>query len=112
GATDIAFSDVYDLVASYNGIMIPAHLDRSSNSLLSNLGFVPEDSKFTCFELHDISTLHKIRKANPYLEQCRVITDSDAHYLVDINEAKNSLIVEENTPEAVLRALITPDTAE
>ena len=33
--------------------MIPAHIDRPANSLISNLGFVPENSKFTCVEVKD-----------------------------------------------------------
>ena len=46
-ATDISFDDVYELVQTYNGIMIPAHIDKNANSLLANLGFIPPDSRFT-----------------------------------------------------------------
>ena len=37
-ATSIPFDDVYDIVSSFNGIMIPTHLDKSTTSLISNLG--------------------------------------------------------------------------
>ena len=63
-ATDISFSDVYDLVAKYDGIMIPAHIDKNSNSLLANLGFVPPDSKFTCFELKNMAKVFSMSKNN------------------------------------------------
>jgi len=36
-ATTIGFSDVYDVVTAYHGVMIPAHIDKSSNSVISNL---------------------------------------------------------------------------
>ncbi len=105
-ATNISFNELYDLLAQYHGIMIPAHIDKSSNSLLANLGFVPPDSRFTCFELKDMSTLYRLRKENPYLEHCNVVTDSDSHYLEHINEPENTLWVEERSVKAVLKALV------
>ncbi len=104
-ATDISFTELHDLLKQYHGVMIPAHIDKNANSLLSNLGFVPPDSKFTCFELKNMANLHKLRKENPYLENCNVITDSDAHYLEHINEPVNSLWAEERSVSAVLGAL-------
>lgn len=106
-STLIGFDEVYELVKEYQGIMIPAHIDKTANSLLSNLGFVPPDSRFSCFELKDMKNLHRLQAANPYLKTCRVITNSDAHYLEQINEAENSLHVEERSVEAVLAALTT-----
>ena len=61
-STDISFDKVYDIVESYNGIMIPAHIDKSSTSLMSNLGFVPPNSKFKCVELKNMSNLHELRR--------------------------------------------------
>lgn len=43
---------------------------------------------------------------NPYLEQCRIISNSDAHYLEHINEANLTIQVEERSAEAVVRALL------
>jgi len=104
-STTIRFDQVYDLVSQYHGIMIPAHLDKNSNSLLSNLGFVPPDSRFTCFEVKNMENLHYLQSLNPYLKSCKVITDSDAHYLENINEANNVLYVKGRSIEAVLEAL-------
>lgn len=86
GSTDISFDSVYALTKSYDGIMIPAHIDKTSNSLISNLGFVPPDSRFSCYELHDMSKQDGLEAANPYLKGCRVLCNSDAHYLWDIHE--------------------------
>ncbi len=104
-ATDIDFDKVFDLVASYNGIMIPAHLDKTSTSLLSQLGFIPPESKFRTAELKNMANLHRLRKEHPYLENCKIITSSDAHYVKHINQAVNTLLVEELSAEAVLKAL-------
>lgn len=105
-ATDISFDKVYDYVSEYNGVMIPAHIDKNSFSLMSNLGFVPPDSKFKCFELADMGNLHRLQKENEYLKNCNVITDSDAHYIEKINEPINTLYAESNSIKDVLDSLI------
>ncbi|HIQ98907.1 MAG TPA: PHP domain-containing protein [Candidatus Scybalocola faecavium] len=86
-ATNISFDNVYELTAAYHGIMIPAHIDKDSTSLLSNLGFIPPDSRFTCVEIKNMENLPQLIRQHPYLEKCRIITNSDAHYLEHMNEA-------------------------
>ena len=97
-ATDIPFDGVYDVVTDYNGIMIPAHLDKSTTSVISNLGFIPPDSRFKCAEVKNLSRLHELIKDHPYLQKCRIISDSDAHYLQDINEPVHTLAFENEHP--------------
>ena len=105
-ATDISFEEVYDLVAGYGGVMIPAHIDKNANSLLANLGYIPPDSQFACAEVKNLEKLPELLEKFPYLKGCCIITDSDAHYLEHMNEPVNWLEAEEKTAEAVLRALV------
>lgn len=105
-ATDISFDKVDEAIKPFNGVMVPAHIDKNSFSLMSNLGFVPPDSDFKCFELANMANLHKLQEANPYLKNCNVITDSDAHYIDRINEAVNTLYAQSNSIDDVLSALI------
>ena len=108
-ATSIPFDQVYGLVEEYRGLMIPAHLDKNTTSLLSNLGFVPPGSRFTCAEVQNLSRLHRLRAEHPYLEGCRIISSSDAHRLEDIRNSDGpTLLAEDRTPEAVLAALARP----
>jgi len=72
---------------------------------MANLGFIPPDAKFTTAEVKDLKKLHELRKQHPYLEKCRIISDSDAHYLEHMNEPVHELYVEERTREAVIKAL-------
>lgn len=104
-STDIAFDQVFDVVKSYGGVMIPAHIEKSANSLLSNLGFVPPDSRFRCFELKNPEVLSRVQEENPYLKGCKMITDSDAHYLEHIHEPVNYIHCREKSVKAVLEAL-------
>lgn len=104
-AVDISFDDLWELVSSYGGVMFPAHIDKQANSLLGNLGFIPPDSRFGTVELKDLKQFHQLKKQHPVLEKYRVISNSDAHYLEDIREPELTLLAEERTAEAVIRAL-------
>lgn len=104
-SVDISFDGLWELVDSYGGVMFPAHIEKAANSLIANLGFVPPDSKFRTAELKDLKKLHEVRNGNPYLEDCRIISNSDAHYLEDIREPRLTIPVREKSVEAVLRYL-------
>ena len=74
---NLSMEQVYERVGQYGGVMVPAHINRSSNSLLSSLGFVPENIPFATLEVSSRFTV-------PDLPGYRKIFSSDAHYLGDI----------------------------
>ena len=104
-ATSVSFDDVFSLAGSFHGIAYPAHVDKASTSLLSNLGFVPPGSTFSCAEFHDFKNLHRVRREHPYFENCNVICCSDAHYLQDIQEPEYQLYAESREIPDILEAL-------
>ncbi len=104
-ATSIAFDDVFPLAESCRGIAYPAHVDKASTSLISNLGFVPPESTFTCAEFHNFKNLRRIRQEHPYFENCNIICCSDAHYLTDIHEPEYRLYAESKEIPEILKAL-------
>ncbi|MDO5293737.1 MAG: PHP domain-containing protein [bacterium] len=101
-STSIRFDEVYHLMQQYDGVMIPAHIDKNANSLLYNLGFIPEKSKFRCVEISNLQNKKQLCEEQEYLRAIRVISNSDAHYLTDINEPKNWMEVEEPTIDGVM----------
>ena len=105
-SADISFDRLWELVQSYGGVMFPAHTDKGANSLIANLGFVPPDSRFTTAEVKDLKKLHQLRRENPYLEKCKIISNSDAHYLEHINEPDLTFPVHEKSIRGVLDALM------
>ena len=104
-ATDISFDEAFELVRSFGGIAYPAHVDKPSTSILSNLGFVPPDSTFTCAEFHDLKTLHTTQKMHPYFMNCNIISSSDAHYLEDIREPEYQLFPDTKEIPDILAAI-------
>lgn len=105
-ATDISFDGLWELVRSYDGVMFPAHVDKTANSLIANLGFIPPDSRFQTAEVKDLKKLHQLKKDHPYLNGCRIISNSDAHYLEHINEPDLTLLVEERSVRGIINALL------
>ena len=98
-STMLDFDDVIKLTRNVGGIAIPAHIDRSSYSVLSNLGTVPD---------LDFKYLEISKSANEDMYQylgCKFIRNSDAHYLFDIFEAENSIECEKKTLDDFLKAL-------
>ena len=105
GATDISFDQVFGLVESYRGIAYPAHIDKPTTSLLSNLGFVPPDSSFTCAEISTFDHLHQIQKEHPHFLQCKMLSSSDAHYLEDIREPDYQIYAKSQAAKDILEGL-------
>ncbi|GLB29955.1 histidinol-phosphatase [Lacrimispora amygdalina] len=105
-STEISFDGLWDLVRSFGGVMFPAHLDKNANSLLSNLGFVPPDSRFTAAEMRHLNRLPELVRQNPYLEKCLILQNSDAHQLGDIKEQGITLEAEEKSVEGIIASLL------
>lgn len=104
-ATDISLEEAYELVKEYGGLMIPAHIDKASDSIFANLGFMPDEVSYKTVEMEHPERLTEYLVLNPVLRGMNIIKDSDAHYLEHINEPENVMEIEEMTAEAVLRKL-------
>lgn len=100
GAADISLYDVPALVRAFGGFAYPAHIDRPSNSLLSQLGvWDPElDLPLAEVSLHCPQELFQRRD----LRGIRHISACDAHYLHQIPDVYQYMDVPEMTAEAVL----------
>lgn len=104
-ATDISFDKVGALCERFGAVMIPAHVEKDGSGLLGNLGFIPSDSTFTCAEVKNLSKLPELLTLHPYLNRCRIISDSDAHHPEGLPVEPHTIEVRERTAKAVLAAL-------
>ena len=55
-AVNLSLDEAFDEVVKRGGVCYPAHIDRSSNGIISMLGDFPPEPRFTAFELNDIKS--------------------------------------------------------
>lgn len=104
-ATSLSTQKVADLARSFGGVAIPAHVDKSSYSVISNLGFIDDNWGFTTVEIKDLSKKENLCDTKG-IGKYRTIHSSDAHYLWDISEREHFLEVETLTSEAIINTLL------
>lgn len=109
-ATAIGLEELGELTHAYGGLFIPAHVDRSAFSLMSQLGFVPPGNYDALEIARPATNLRSVRlkprvlaPQSPEWLECQLppeadfnqggeillpslICDSDAHYLDDIGQ--------------------------
>ena len=97
GAADLSLGELVKLIREAEGVPVPAHINRGSNGLLINLGFVPEALNLTAVEVwRDLPCAHTPQEGRV------VLHSSDAHYLGDIMEADVTIDLPERSVPAFL----------
>lgn len=104
-ASDISIDLLPELVENYGGVCYPAHIDRSSYSIISSLGDFSEDLKVHCFETTLTADEQYYRDNYPALKNKLLIRSSDAHYLENMVEPSFTIELEENTAKALIEKL-------
>jgi len=101
--TSISFDMLHTLVNKHGGAFVPAHIDRDSFSVLSNLGFLPPHLSISTLEVSSGGVERGFYKSNTDLfADKNVIFSSDAHQLWAINEKANFLMLPERSAGAVI----------
>ncbi len=107
-ATSISLDVLPKLIESYGGVAVPAHIDKSTKSLVGNFGMVGDYMGFRSFELSR-NLPEGFLAATPGLGKrpFRYIHNSDAHYLQDIGEhsCENLVDLPENTAQSLINYL-------
>lgn len=98
-ASNISSNKIKNIVDSFGGISIPAHIDRQSNSIKYILGEV--DDEFRVVELSQEANGSII---NQYKDRLQLV-NSDAHTLTNIGSAKGKIKLSKNTAECLVEYL-------
>ena len=61
--------------------------------------------QFTCAEVKDLDKLARLLETHLYLDQCRIISNSDAHYLEHINEPEHTIDVPGTSAADIIKTL-------
>jgi len=101
-ATGISIDQLVDKVRSIGGVCIPAHVDRPSYSIISNLGMLPEHLSLPVLEISRFSNPLDYQESYP---SHMLIQSSDAHELGFVGICEKKLVVAEKSIKGVLEVL-------
>lgn len=104
-ALPLNIDKLYTKVKEYNGIFIPAHVDKKTTSLMSQLGFVPPNILADALELTKFTPIDKFKRRFAYLKTYPFIKSSDAHFLDAIGESYTEFYIESLNFEEIVKAL-------
>ena len=102
GASDLRLAELVKIIRERGGVPVPAHINRGSNGLLINLGFMPEDLSFTAVEVWRALPCPHTPQAGKV-----ILHSSDSHHLGDILEPEIAVSLSERSAGAFLDKLRT-----
>lgn len=103
GASTLSVDEVIRRIHALDGLAIASHIDRGSFSLISQLGFIPEELPLDALEISSRISIAEARKRfNPHLP---LTSSSDAHTLEQIGKSTTAFLIEEATVAEIRKAL-------
>lgn len=94
-AIGLGIEKIESLVHQLNGVFIPAHINKSKNSVISQLGFIPPSLKADAFEItKHITEIDNYKKANQLTDSSVIIRNSDAHLPQEIGQSTSKFEME------------------
>lgn len=96
-ACELSIDEIYALTRVYGGMMVPAHINKGANSLLTILGMFPQTFALPTVEQFRLKPYPQTGKLNLF--------SSDAHTLSDILEDAFMLDCDEISVKAIVQAL-------
>ncbi|HVN96269.1 MAG TPA: PHP domain-containing protein [Syntrophorhabdaceae bacterium] len=105
-SAQISIDTAANLIKSMGGLAIPSHIDSATFSIISQIGFVPENIPFDALEVRNPEGARGLlplvmRKNIP------LVSFSDAHYVADIGRKSITLTMDEPTCREIAGALKT-----
>lgn len=104
-ALNQSINEIEKEVHRLGGIFIPAHIDRTVNSVFSQLGFIPPGLIYEGLGITCYATESEVRSNFKIDKSCTLIKSSDAHYPEDIGKGYSLITLVRCTFEEVRLAL-------
>lgn len=102
---DASIDDIEQKVHSLGGLFIPAHINKSKFSVISQLGFIPFDLKVDALEISVHTTRAQFCEQQPMLKNSTFIQSSDSHTLDCIGSAHTIFTLKELSFDEIRQAL-------
>lgn len=96
-ALDAGIDEIEKRVHNLNGLFIPAHVNRNSNSVYSQLGFIPADLLIDALELRPDRFLSDFISSHSEITGYGLVQNSDAHSIDAVGSIVTMMYLE--TPE-------------
>ncbi len=103
-ASTLDITSAVSLIRKFGGVPIPAHVDKSSYSIISNLGSIPEELSFSTLEVKNPLKIDKMFEENK-LGDYLIIHNSDAHFLWNIHEREHFIEIDKNDIFSIINKL-------
>lgn len=96
-ASEIDLYSLQEVVESFGGVTVPAHVDKETNSMLATLGCVPDDIDYKVVE---VSKNCPPEIKSEMQKRFKVISNSDAHTLESIVLNENYIDLKDKSIDA------------
>jgi len=106
GATDLSIDTIVGYIHEFDGLAIPAHIDRESFSVLGQLGFIDDAAGFDALEISKRTGIAQGRVQYPDLLHYSFLTSSDAHFVRDIGTSTTGILMETPCFTEIRKALL------
>ncbi|MCD6111956.1 MAG: PHP domain-containing protein [Bacteroidales bacterium] len=111
-AIDQSIEQIEKKVHSLNGIFIPAHINKSKFSIISQLGFIPKTLIIDALELSKHISKKDFIEKFEYLKNYTFIQNSDSHYIDNIADVVTIYKMNEISFDEIKKALHNIDGRE
>ncbi len=105
GATTLPASSIVNIIHSLGGLSVASHIDREAFSIVSQLGFIPDDLIFDALEISP--RISRETAANLFGEYTRLpwVSSSDSHNIDNIGKRTTLFYIKEPTIAEISYAL-------
>lgn len=104
-ATTLSAHSIVEKIHSIGGLAVASHIDKDAFSIISQLGFIPEDLKFNALEISPNTERENAERAFRPYDSFTWISSSDAHHLQDIGRRTTRFFMKEPTIKEMALAL-------
>lgn len=97
-AADLSIEEIVNRIHKYKGLAIAAHIDKESFSILSQLGFIPENLKYDALEVSPNTTIEQAKiRYKEYSDSYNFVKGSDSHWLESIGTVFTEFEAKDNS---------------
>jgi hypothetical protein len=104
GATSLSLGELVKNIHAFGGIAVASHIDRGHFSVISQLGFIPDDVPFDALEISCAMELHEATVQFGSYTGRPWVTSSDAHSLGDIGRRYTTFLLNEPSFDEIASA--------